>query len=130
MKKYKLFINEYNPTINDYIVNEKIVKTEDIYHEIGFIYCNSITDIKRIDYKEIEVGNMEFEIEEKLKEEYFDIKINVHFVDFRIYDILIEVQNVSFKITYKYDVSLTLNSNIDIIKEKINKDIIKRYSRG
>lgn len=53
MKTYKLFIRKYNININDYIVEEKIVKTDDIYHEIGYIYCTTIEDIKRIDYCKI-----------------------------------------------------------------------------
>lgn len=53
MKKYKLWIIKYNLFKNDYEVIEKIVKTNDIYHEIGYIYCTTIEDIKRIDYMEI-----------------------------------------------------------------------------
>ncbi len=53
MKTYKLFIRRYNFIKNDYEVVEKIVKTNDIYHEIGYIYCTSIVSIKRIDYMEI-----------------------------------------------------------------------------
>ena len=53
-KKYKLFIRQYDITKNDYIVREKIVNTHDIYHEIGYIYCNEISEIKRIDYQELE----------------------------------------------------------------------------
>lgn len=53
MKKYKLWIRKYNLFKNDYEVIEKIVKTNDIYHKIGYIYCTTIEDIKRIDYMEI-----------------------------------------------------------------------------
>lgn len=52
--KYKLFINQYNITKNDYKVREEIVETNDIYHEIGKIYCTSLCDIKRIDYMKID----------------------------------------------------------------------------
>lgn len=55
MKTYKLFINQYNIMKNDYVTYEKIVKTNDIYHEIGKIYCTSLTKIKRIDYQEIDI---------------------------------------------------------------------------
>ena len=48
--KYKLFIRIYNIFKNDYVTEEKIVETNDIYHEIGYIYCNSLEHIKRIDY--------------------------------------------------------------------------------
>lgn len=53
MKKYKLWIRKYNLFKHYYEVIEKIVKTNDIYHEIGYIYCTTIEDIKRIDYMEI-----------------------------------------------------------------------------
>ena len=57
MKKYKLWIRKYNLFKNEYEEIEKIVRTNDIYHEIGYIYCTTLEDIKRIDYLEIkEVG--------------------------------------------------------------------------
>lgn len=54
MQKYKLFIRQYDITSNDYKVREEIVETNDIYHEIGKIYSTSFTEIKRIDYQEID----------------------------------------------------------------------------
>ena len=57
MKKYKLWIRKYNLFKNEYEVIEKIVRTNDIYHEIGYIYCTTLEDIRRVDYHEIkEVG--------------------------------------------------------------------------
>ena len=53
MKKYKLWIRKYNLFKNEYEVIEKIVRTNDIYHEIGYIYCTTLEDIKRIDYHEM-----------------------------------------------------------------------------
>ena len=53
MRKYKLWIRKYNLFKNDYEVIEKIVTTNDIYHEIGYIYCTTIEEIKRIDYQEV-----------------------------------------------------------------------------
>lgn len=50
MKKYKLFINRYSFIENGYIVEERIVYTDDIYHTIGYIYCTSLERIKRIDF--------------------------------------------------------------------------------
>lgn len=50
MKKYKLFISKYNIMKNDYEVIEQIVETDDIYHVIGYIYCTTLEEIKRIDY--------------------------------------------------------------------------------
>lgn len=53
MSKYKLFIRKYNIFKNDYEVVEEIVETNDIYHEIGYIYCNTLEEIKRIDYMKL-----------------------------------------------------------------------------
>lgn len=53
MKKYKLWIRKYNLFKNDYEIIEEVITTSDIYHEIGYIYCTTIEDIKRIDYQEI-----------------------------------------------------------------------------
>lgn len=53
MKTYKLFIRQYSPLKNDYVVYVKIIRTNDIYHEIGKLYCTETCDIKRIDYEEI-----------------------------------------------------------------------------
>lgn len=53
MKQYKLYIRKYNILLNDYEVVEKIVFTNDIYHEIGYIYCTTLEHIKRIDYREV-----------------------------------------------------------------------------
>lgn len=54
MEKYKLFIRKYNMMKNDYETIEQVVETNDIYHEIGYIYCNSLEKIKRIDYCKID----------------------------------------------------------------------------
>lgn len=54
MKKYKLFIRKYNFLMNDYILEQKEIETNDIYHEIGKIYCETLEHIRRIDYKEIQ----------------------------------------------------------------------------
>ena len=54
MTKYKLFIRQYDIMSNDYKVREEIVETNDIYHEIGWIYSNAFAEIKRIDYIEID----------------------------------------------------------------------------
>ena len=53
MKTYKLIIQEYNIKVNDYIIREQYVSTDDIYHTIGEIYCTSLVKIKRIDYIDI-----------------------------------------------------------------------------
>lgn len=59
MKTYKLFIRQYNIMINDYITYEKLVKTNDIYHEIGYLYCTELQHIKRIDFVELKDVDVE-----------------------------------------------------------------------
>lgn len=56
MKKYKIFVTLYKLELNDYVVDTIILNTDDIYHEIGRIYCTSLTKIKDISYFEIEGG--------------------------------------------------------------------------
>lgn len=53
MKKYKLLIRKYSLLRNCYVVYVEIIETNDIYHEIGKIYCNTLADIRRIDYFEV-----------------------------------------------------------------------------
>lgn len=53
MKKYKLWIRKYNIAENCYEISEEVITTNDIYHEIGYIYCTTLEDIKRIDYEEV-----------------------------------------------------------------------------
>lgn len=53
MKKYKLWIRKYNILKNDYEVIEAAITTNDIYHEIGYIYCTKLEKIERIDYQEV-----------------------------------------------------------------------------
>ena len=38
---------------NDYVRTEKTVTTNDIYHEIGWLICNSLEEIRNIRYYEI-----------------------------------------------------------------------------
>ena len=47
MKIYKLFIKYWDRLVID------IIETDDIYHEIGKIYCETLEKINRIDYKEL-----------------------------------------------------------------------------
>lgn len=59
MKTYKLFIRQYNIFINGYASYEKIVKTNDIYHVIGYLYCTQLSHIERIDYVELKDVDVE-----------------------------------------------------------------------
>lgn len=55
-KFYKLFINKYSILTNDYVIEECIVCTNDLYGVIGLIYYKSLEHIKRIDYYELKKG--------------------------------------------------------------------------
>ena len=71
---------------------------------------------------------MELEIEDKLQEYYQNCIIEVEFLDFRKYKIIvkIETKNETFMKTIKYirDSKLTFKANIDTIIDIINKKII------
>jgi hypothetical protein len=71
---------------------------------------------------------MELEIEDKLQEYYQNCIIEVEFIDFRKYKIIvkIETKNETFmkSIDYLYDNKLTFKANIDTIIDIINKKII------
>ena len=71
---------------------------------------------------------MELEIEDKLQEYYQNCIIEVEFIDFRKYKIIvkIETKNETFMklIDYLYDNKLTFKANIDTIIDIINKKII------
>lgn len=75
---------------------------------------------------------MDLEIEDKLQEIYKNIKIEVEFVDFRKYKIICKLPIIEeiFDFIYTYNVNLTKDYNIDIIKNNINKQIIKSFERS
>lgn len=73
---------------------------------------------------------MELEIEDKLQEIYKNLKIEVKFKDFRIYEINVTINNEDINyFDYKYDVTLTLDANISIIEKIIDNKIILPYFR-
>ena len=73
---------------------------------------------------------MELEIEDKLQEIYKNLKIEVKFKDFRIYEINVTINNEDINyFDYKYDVTLTLDANISIIRKIIDDKIILPYFR-
>ena len=73
---------------------------------------------------------MELEIEDKLQEIYKNIKIEVKFKDFRIYEINVQINNEDINyFDYTYDVTLTLDANISIIRKIIDNKIILPYFR-
>ena len=73
---------------------------------------------------------MELEIEDKLQEIYKNLKIEVKFKDFRIYEINVTINNEDINyFYYTYDVTLTLDANISIIRKIIDNKIILPYFR-
>ena len=73
---------------------------------------------------------MELEIEDKLQEMYKNLKIEVKFKDFRIYEINVTINNEDINyFDYIYDVTLTLDANISIIRKIIDNNIILPYFR-
>ena len=73
---------------------------------------------------------MELEIEEKLENIYKNLKIEVNFKDFRIYEINVQINNEDINyFDYIYDVTLTLDANISIIRKIIDNKIILPYFR-
>lgn len=73
---------------------------------------------------------MELEIEDKLQEIYKNLKIEVKFKDFRIYKINVTINNEDINyFDYTYDVTLTLDANISIIRKIIDNKIILPYFR-
>ena len=73
---------------------------------------------------------MELEIEEKLEKIYKNLKIEVKFKDFRKYEINVTINNDDINyFDYTYDVTLTLDTNISIIRKIIDDKIILPYFR-
>ena len=77
---------------------------------------------------------MELEIEDKLQEIYKNLIIEVNFKDFRLYEIIIKLedQGVQYesKFEYLYDAHLTFDANINIIGSKIDRIILSYYKKG
>ena len=72
---------------------------------------------------------MELEIEEKLENIYKNLKIEVKFKDFRIYEINVTIKKDINYFDYTYDVTLTIEANISIIEKIIDNKIILPYFR-
>lgn len=76
---------------------------------------------------------MEDEIEEALQKIY-KFKVKVSWRDFRIYDIIAEIEVGKIEIgkieiAILYDTTLTLEANIEGIKYKIDKEIARLYRK-
>lgn len=72
---------------------------------------------------------MEQEILEELEKIYRNIKIEVEFVEFRKYKIILEIDTNRCEFLYTYNVNFTKDYNISIICYNINKQIIKYYKK-
>lgn len=71
---------------------------------------------------------MEDEIEEALQKIY-KFKPKVSWRDFRIYDIIAEIEVGKIEIAILYDTTLTLEANIESIKYKIDTEIARLYRK-
>ena len=68
--------------------------------------------------------------EEKLENIYKNLRIEVKFKDFRKYEINVTINNEDINyFDYTYDVTLTLDANISIIRKIIDNKIILPYFR-
>lgn len=72
---------------------------------------------------------MEQEILEELEKIYQNIKIEVEFVEFRKYKIILEIDTNRCEFIYTYNVNFTKDYNISIICYNIDKQIIKYYKK-
>ena len=71
---------------------------------------------------------MNEQIQDKLQELYlFDIE--VEWLSFRQYKILGFLAGKTIKIIYTYDANLTPDSNIEIIMQMIDKEILKLFKK-
>ena len=74
---------------------------------------------------------MELEIEDKLQEIYKNLKIEVKFKDFRIYEINVQINNEGINyFDYTYDAHFTFDTNINLIGSKIDRIILSYYKKG
>lgn len=72
---------------------------------------------------------MDEQIKDKLQNLYlFDIE--VEWVQFRQYKILGFLAGKNIKIYYTYDANLTLDGNISIIIQKIDREILALFKEG
>lgn len=72
---------------------------------------------------------MNEQIQDKLEEIYlFDLE--VEWLSFRQYKILGFLAGKNIKIIYTYDANLSLDSNIGIIMQLIDREILKVYKKG
>lgn len=72
---------------------------------------------------------MDEQIQDKLQELYlFDIE--VEWLSFRQYKILGFLAGKTIKIIYTYDANLSIDGNIGILIQMIDREILKVYKKG
>lgn len=72
---------------------------------------------------------MNEQIQDKLQEMYlFDIEVD--WLSFRQYKILGFLAGKTIKIIYTYDAKLTLDANIGILTQMMDREILKVYKKG
>ena len=70
---------------------------------------------------------MEDKIEERIFEEYTNVRINVKFMDFNVYNIKLIILNKKINFIYKFDNHFTFNENMKEIIKIIDKIILSNY---
>jgi len=50
MTRYNIYYSQYSITARKYISYIKVIHTEDVYHEIGWMICNALEHIDKIRY--------------------------------------------------------------------------------
>ena len=71
---------------------------------------------------------MEEDIQEAL-EKIYKIKIKVTWRDFRIYDIIGQIEHGKFEVGILYDTTLTIDGNLPSIINAVDNAIIKLYKK-
>ena len=72
---------------------------------------------------------MDLEILDELEKIYRNFKIDVEFIDFRKYKIILEIEEKICEFEYIWNVNFTKDYNISIICYNIDKQIIKYYKK-
>ena len=72
---------------------------------------------------------MEDEIKDKLDEIYENIKLEVKWRDFGIYDVFFEIQDKKLSVAIYYDNKSTLEGNITNLVNKIDNEIAKAFKK-
>lgn len=72
---------------------------------------------------------MNEEIKDKLEEIYI-FPLDVEYVDFRQYKIYGQIDYQDFEIPYLYNVTITLDANVQNICEQIDKTIVSLFRKA